>query len=558
MLKQVNQNTNRKFRLQFGLLAVTALLLNILGFATVAQAADKDFASSTFLSVWQRTDLPIAAQKVSRSWYWGPQPLGTGGFYEEYADAPGGKRLVQYFDKSRMELNDPAKIAVTNGLLVMEMITGKLQKGDNVFVEVGKAPIPIAGDFNNPWPTYASLDKVVGKAKGTKVGDQASATWYPAGIGMQDSKYLGDATKVASLQNGFGIPTAFWDFMNRKGLVYQNGDYSEDTVSDWLFSTGYPVTEPYWSRVRVGGEDKEVLFQAFERRVLTYTPSNAPAYQVEMGNVGSHYVSWRYQSKLPQGGVTVTAPTGPVTTNPVGLPVSTNPILQPFVNSTAEWYESDYTGLNIRTAPNTTAPRQEASETQPYVQSLSAGDHVLAIAKVKGEAIEKGNDTWLQIYKEPNLFVYSGYLHRIKPSGFPTPTKIFKGVWVAVSIQKQMMAVYEEDKLIYQTLIASGVPSDDPEKDHRTPKGTFSIIGNYRPATQTMEGGNADKALGDGRYKIENIRNVSYFFEDYSIHGTYWHAKFGIRPMSHGCVNSTVYDAGLIYGLKANTTVYVF
>src|SRR5206468_632020 len=29
-------------------------------------------------------------------------------------------------------------------------------------------------------------------------------------------------------------------------------------------------------------------------RVLTYTPSNAPPWQVEMANVGRHYQSWRY------------------------------------------------------------------------------------------------------------------------------------------------------------------------------------------------------------------------------------------------------------------------
>ncbi len=532
------------------LLMLAALLVNLLAVMPVASAAEKDYASPLFFNVWQRTDFPIASQKVSRSWYWGPQPLGTGGFYEEYADSPGGKRLVQYFDKSRMELNDPAKINVTNGLLVVEMITGKLQKGDFSSVEYGKAPIPIAGDFSNPWPTYAGLDKIYNKPLNLKEGDQAKASWYPAGIGEQDKKYLNDATKIATVQNGLAIPAAFWSFLNRKGPVYNNTQYNDETISDWLFSTGYPVTEAYWSRVKVGGVDKEVMYQAFERRILTYTPDNDPAYQVEMGNVGLHYVAWRYKDKIPQGGVTVPAP--------VGAPASSNPAAQPFLTTTAEWYESDYGGLNIRTAPNTKAPRQEASETQPYLQALQKGDHVQAIAKVKGELLEKDNDTWLQIYADPNLYVYSGYLHKITPGDFPTPTKTFKGLWVAVSIDKQMMAVYENDILLYKTFIASGVPSNDPEKDHRTPKGTFSINGTYRPQSQTMEGGPSDKAIGDGRYKIENIRNVSYFYEDYSIHGTYWHAKFGIGPQSHGCVNSTVYDAGLIYKLKANTTVLVF
>ena len=32
----------------------------------------------------------------------------------------------------------------------------------------------------------------------------------------------------------------------------------------------------------------------FERRVLTYTPSNPAPFKVEMGNVGQHYLAWRY------------------------------------------------------------------------------------------------------------------------------------------------------------------------------------------------------------------------------------------------------------------------
>lgn len=45
------------------------------------------------------------------------------------------------------------------------------------------------------------------------------------------------------------------------------------------------------------------------------------------------------------------------------------------------------------------------------------------------------------------------------------------------------------------------------------------------PLTQTMEGGN--RAAGNG-YKLEEVRNVTYFFQDYAIHGSYWHAKFGL------------------------------
>jgi N-acetylmuramoyl-L-alanine amidase len=44
----------------------------------------------------------------------------------------------------------------------------------------------------------------------------------------------------------------------------------------------------------VAGEYTDVLIQCFERRCLTYTPSNPIGWQVEAGNIGRHYHAWRY------------------------------------------------------------------------------------------------------------------------------------------------------------------------------------------------------------------------------------------------------------------------
>ena len=57
---------------------------------------------------------------------------------------------------------------------------------------------------------------------------------------------------------------------------------------------GLPVTGAYWVNVRVGGVERPILFQVFERRVLTYNPANPAGWQIEMGNVGRHYFEWRY------------------------------------------------------------------------------------------------------------------------------------------------------------------------------------------------------------------------------------------------------------------------
>ena len=95
---------------------------------------------------------------------------------------------------------------------------------------------------------------------------------------------------------GHNIPDVFWAFMNATGPIYNGrfNTYSNGKVLDWVSALGYPITEPYWTNVKIGGVQKSVLVQAFQRRVLTYVADNPPGWQVEMGNVGRHYFDWRY------------------------------------------------------------------------------------------------------------------------------------------------------------------------------------------------------------------------------------------------------------------------
>ena len=58
-------------------------------------------------------------------------------------------------------------------------------------------------------------------------------------------------------------------------------------------------------------------------------------------------------------------------------------------------------------------------------------------------------------------------------------------------------------------------------------------------------------------YNLPGVPNILYFFEGYSIHGTYWHNNFG-TPMSHGCVNMTIDDSAWVYDFGGvGTVVYV-
>jgi hypothetical protein len=183
---------------------------------------------------------------------------------------------------------------VTNGLLVNELITGQVQTGVDEFIPLNPANISIAGDSDNDFPTYASLSRIYNTPAGRALGDHVTGMFLRAD---ELPQYADDAaTEIVRVERGFGIPRAFWDYMNRTGTIYRNGQLAPDQpIFDWLFTLGYPTTEAFWARVRVGGVEREVMFQAFERRLLTYTPSNPQPFQVEMGNVGRHYYQWRYE-----------------------------------------------------------------------------------------------------------------------------------------------------------------------------------------------------------------------------------------------------------------------
>jgi hypothetical protein len=263
-------------------------------------AAAPQIVTAAFARVWDRQDRAVAEQVTDRSWTWGPAPISPE-MREFYVEGPGGKRTVQYFDKSRMEINDPtadpnSQWYVTNGLLPIELMTGRMQVGNNQFEFRGPAKVSAIGDPDN-FPTYADLlpfYQSPGAVNPGDLGKPATGMINPDGTISGFNDYANDgATILVRGENNHGVAKAFVDFMNQRGLVSQDGSYVEDQVYNPLFVFGLPVSGAYWVKTKVGGKEMPVLFQVFERRVLTYNPANPPAFRVEMGNVGQHYYKWR-------------------------------------------------------------------------------------------------------------------------------------------------------------------------------------------------------------------------------------------------------------------------
>ena len=287
-----------------------ALALTLLsGVVLVLPATAAPPANDPFQRTWQRTDKPVADGQATRTWMWGPEAF-TDAMPEPYAESPNGERQVQYFDKSRMEITNPGGDAnsiwyVTNGLLVRELVTGQMQTGDTDFEPRAAAQVNVAGDPDDATgPTYATFGPLQSAA--AHAGDvPITATVNRAGdVGSDASKSgYGVTADILTAETGHRVASVFWQFMNTQGTVYENGQFVNATLfQNPYYATGYPIAEAYWATVKVGGQQRDVLMQCFERRCLTYTPANPTEWQVEMGNVGQHYYAWRYaQSDVDPG-----------------------------------------------------------------------------------------------------------------------------------------------------------------------------------------------------------------------------------------------------------------
>ncbi len=295
-------------RIGLSILSLALVLIGLLANSPVQAALS--FNDPGFANLWNRVDKPVQdGSGVGRGYTWGPPVVNTAATTTELYN--GLPRKVQYFDKARMEVNnsntnpnDP--YYVTTGLLVREMVTGQRQDGDKLFVGLTPSPTQVAGDANDNGanavaPTYASFRDVV-----TFNGDENTRPNTPGQVINARLDHSGQVSifnpPQPRLLEGYdsvtrhNIADVFVRFGNQRGSIWNGSSFVQDAVfsGNPTYVLGRPVSEPYWMRAVVGGIEKDVLVQLFERRVLTYTPGNPAGFEVEMGNVGQHYYRWRY------------------------------------------------------------------------------------------------------------------------------------------------------------------------------------------------------------------------------------------------------------------------
>lgn len=320
----------------------SVLLLSLLVGTGGLVNAQEGFVSPAVAAIWERTERPVIDGRVSRSFLWGPGPIGTR--TERYDEAGRERRrTVQYFDKGRLELPEPAArdLAQLQGSsLVRDLALGLVIVGSNRVQVFDPAFIPVVGDndeaANPEAPRYVDFVTEVLLStilRATPLPRYANAVGKPITATIQAGrrdKLPANASVEAlvgayDLSSGHNIAAPFWEAFGASGLVVDPASGASQTAPlyDWRVLVGAPLSEPSWSRVAINGRPTWVLIQLFERRVMTYRPDAPEGWRVEMANTGQHYLRWRYGPAPTRPPLKPVAPLQPGRS---GLTVSRTPI----------------------------------------------------------------------------------------------------------------------------------------------------------------------------------------------------------------------------------------
>ena len=153
-------------------------------------------------------------------------------------------------------------------------------------------------------------------------------------------------------------------------------------------------------------------------------------------------------------------------------------------------------------------------------------ENVVQIYSVK----DADNTTWYMI--GINEWIERRYIRPVDINTAP-PDGVTNGRWIEVNLYNQTLSVYDNDQLVFATLIASGMAP------FYTRPGLFQI--QTKKLTENM----TTSDLSD-YYYLEDVPWTMYFDEARALHGAYWRTLFGY-PQSHGCVNLSPGDAHWLF-----------
>ncbi len=132
----------------------------------------------------------------------------------------------------------------------------------------------------------------------------------------------------------------------------------------------------------------------------------------------------------------------------------------------------------------------------------------------------------------PDQWVEGRIMAMVTPNPTP-PDGVTTGRWIDIDLAEQTLTIYENNQLVFATVIASGL------EPFWTRPGLFQIY--LKKETETMR--NNDPT---DYYYLDNVPWTMYFDKARALHGAYWRTRFGY-PQSHGCINLSVGDAHWLF-----------
>jgi hypothetical protein len=151
-----------------------------------------------------------------------------------------------------------------------------------------------------------------------------------------------------------------------------------------------------------------------------------------------------------------------------------------------------------------------------------------------------GKDDWLWYDIGDGRWVRQTYFSIVDVN--PRPEGVGENeYWTEVDLYEQTFAAYEGDRMVYATLISSGL------NRWPTREGLFQVWDRFYEYKMSGAEGQVDY------YFLEDIPYIMYFDEKTgaALHGTYWHDRFGFKH-SHGCVNMPIKDAEWTFNWSAD------
>lgn len=273
---------------------IVLLIITLVGVSLlpVQQSKSAQFANPSFQALWYNETADSVETGLD---VWGPEPLVWR--IEPYAEAADGRRLVQYFDRGRMELtpapDGSSRTIVTEGLLALEMTTGEIELGNSLREPQTPPDLEIdSGSSDDRVPTYASLSAVVDHPSIDMQGKSSMPVQWIDQRGVPETRPVPMSIKSGDYikQTGQNVPAVFVN-------LFQQDPFG---TSNWISVMGLPISPPFWTYYRRDHVALPSLIQVFERRILVYTPSLSQGSQFTVPNTGRQYYMWRYGTDPPR------------------------------------------------------------------------------------------------------------------------------------------------------------------------------------------------------------------------------------------------------------------